>query len=166
MVFLRILAVVAMCASVAPATAQQAQKGLTLEGYFAEPYAMMRDFGRCAALQEHLATVIQAAGKPANAEEMRGFARGSDLVANVGTFAHELEKITDSASDAEVRESQSRIAANQRSLESIKELEHVRQRAFAERGEIDIEQMNFCGSLNQVQKTIVESMRESGFLSQ
>lgn len=166
MVLLRILAVVAMCASAALATAQQAQKGLTLEGYFAEPYAMMRDFGRCAALQEHLATVIQAAGKPANAEEMRGFARGSDLVANVGTFAHELDAVADSASEAALRESQARITANQRSLETIKELEHVRQRAFAERGEIDIEQMNFCASLNQVQKTIVESMRESGFLSQ
>ena len=74
--------------------------------------------------------------------------------------------MTDSASEAALRESQARIVANQRSLESIKELEHVRQRAFAERGEIDIEQMNFCASLNQIQKTIVESMRESGFLSQ
>ncbi|MBK8840887.1 MAG: hypothetical protein IPO30_20060 [Hyphomonadaceae bacterium] len=166
MALLRTLAVAALCLSAVPCTAQQTQAGPTLQGYLANPYAMMRDFGRCAALQEHLATVLVAAGKPANAEEMRGYARGSDLAASVGTIAHEPEKMTDSASEAALRESQARIVANQRSLESIKELEHVRQRAFAERGEIDIEQMNFCASLNQIQKTIVESMRESGFLSQ
>jgi len=160
------IAVLSACVTTQPALAQQTVKALTLEGYLKDDYAMMRDFGRCSALMEHTAKFLEKNGKPANAEEMRGYARGARVVADLATTLKEALTMKDDASEAELRDSQKRIATKSASLSSIIELETVRQRAFAERGELDTDMLTFCVQLNPVQKTIIEGLRRDGFFGQ
>lgn len=144
-----------------PALAQQTP--LSLRDYLADGYATMRDFGRCASVQEHMADILETNGKPANAAQMRDFARGALVAAETGTWAEEAT-LAD-LSPQQQRESDARIARNAKTLESIMALETTRQKAFAERGEMDVEQMAFCAELSTVTKQIVESLRRSGALS-
>ncbi len=152
--------VFAMAALIAVPAAYGQQKPLTLEGYLSDSYAMMRDFGRCSALQDHMAAFLEANGRPANAEQMRDFARGALVAANTGTFIDEGK--LKNPTPTQQRESDARIVANAKTLESIMALETTRQKAFAERGEMDVEQMQFCAALSKVTTQIVESLRKSG----
>jgi hypothetical protein len=159
----RFLFALAISAIVTQTAHAQQKTPLTLEGYLADGYAMMRDFGRCSALQDHLAKFLEANGKPANAEQMRDFARGALVAANTGAWVDEAQ-LGDLTPDQQ-RQSDARIIANTKTLESIMALETNRQAAFAERGEMDVEQMQFCAQLSKVTTQIVESLRKSGALN-
>src|SRR5689334_12928902 len=107
---------------VAPAALAQ-RPPLRMDSYLAENYAIMLDYGRCSAFYAHQAQMHELAGPSVYAEELRSRAREAKAVADAGTGASEKGPAF---------------------LESIMALETARQRALAERREIDIEQMLFC----------------------
>lgn len=147
-------------AIVTPVADGQQKQPLTLQGYMADSYAMMRDFGRCAVVHESMAKFLEANGKPANAEQMRDFARGMLVAAQTGTYIDEAK--LENPTSEQMRESEKRILANDKTLESLMTMETTRQKAFAERGEMDIEQMEFCVGLSKVTARIVETLRKNG----
>jgi hypothetical protein len=152
----------ALAANSASAERDAARQPLTAAQYLEQSYATMRDFGRCAVLQERLAEVLKSAGAEANAEELRGVARGARTIASLGTVVGSTIGDADAPSAEETRAEAQRIATNEASLKSITELEVVRQRAFTERGELDKELMGFCARLNPIQAELIEHLRAGG----
>jgi hypothetical protein len=146
--------------SLAAPTAIAQRLPLDVENYLAGDYAMMRDFGRCSAFYTHQAQMLELAKKAyaAEAEDMWGRARDMKVAADTA-FAN--VKAPADASTEEARRVEAKIAAYTGSLESIIALETARQKAFAERREFDIEQMNFCWS-KRTQWIAIEALRKQG----
>ena len=159
----RLSCLAAMLMSLAAPTAIAQRLPLNIEGYLADNYAMMRDYGRCSVLYTHLAQGLELAKKAyaAEAEDMWGRARDMKVAADTA-FAN--VKAPADASTEEVRKVEAKIAAYTRSLESIMALEDARQKAFAERREIDIEQRKFCWRKRN-QWLIIETLRKQGIFS-
>ncbi len=154
---------VALAANPASAERDATRQPLTAAQYLEQSYATMRDFGRCAVLQDRLAMMFKSRGAEANAEDLQGVARGARAIASIGTILDSMNEDTnDTEEEATRAKAQQRIATNSASLKSIMELETVRQRAFEERGELDSELMGFCARLNPVQAELVEHLRAAG----
>jgi hypothetical protein len=159
----RLLCLAAMLMSLAAPTAIAQRLPLNIEGYLADTYAMMRDYGRCSVHYTHRAQMLEPAKKAhaAEAEWMWGRARDMKVAADT-VFAD--VKVPAHASTEEVRKVEAQIAAYTKSLESIMALETARQKALAERREIDIELMNFCWR-KRTQWLITETLRKQGIFS-
>lgn len=157
----RLSCLAAMLMSLAAPTAIAQRLPLNTEGYLADNYAMMRDFGRCSAFYTHLAEGLELAKKAfaTEAEDMWGRARDMKVAADTA-FAN--VKAPANASAEEMRTVEAKIAAYTKSLESIMALETMRQKALAERREIDIEQINFCW-IKRTQAIVIEALRKNGF---
>jgi hypothetical protein len=157
------LAAMMLMSLVAP-TAIAQRLPLNIEDYLADNYTMMRDYGRCSVLYTRLAQGLELAEKkahPAEAEEMWGRARDMKVAADTA-FAN--VKAPADASTEEVRKVEAKIAAYTRLLESIIALETARQKALAERREIDIEHRNFCWR-KRTQQLAIETLRKQGIFS-
>jgi hypothetical protein len=157
----RLSCLAAMLMSIAAPTAIAQRLPLDIEGYLAGDYAMMRDLGRCSAFYTHLAQGHELGGWSADAEKRWDHARETRVWAETA-FANVKAPAT--ASTEEVRKVEAKIAAYTASLESIIALETARQKAFAERREFDIEQMNFCWR-KRTQKLAIETLRKQGIFS-
>jgi hypothetical protein len=159
----RLWCLAAMLKSLAAPTAIAQRLPLNVEDYLADKYATMRDFGRCSVFYTHRAQALELAKKAyaAEAEDMWDRARDMKVAAETA-FAN--VKAPANASTEEVRKVEAKIAAYTRSLESIMALETARQKAFAERREFDIGQMNFCWG-KRAQMLAIESLRKQGIFS-
>jgi hypothetical protein len=148
----------------AGAEADSARQPLKVAEYLEDSHATMRDFGRCAVLHEHLTQMLKSQGVDARAETLQAAARGAHSIAALGTIFGSNDRGENQSAAERAQAEKRRVATNKASLKSILESEAVRQRKFAERGEVDTELMGFCARLNPTQKLMVEEFQAMGVI--
>ncbi len=126
-----------------------------------DPYLMLQEFSRCDAVYNSFAELANDAGYPANADQLRGTARGAAVSATLA--AYYLVGVPDEdISDAEFEAWREQLDYRLQQIENIKASESTRLNAYLETGSPDFDALSACTELNDLQTVLIEEARRAG----